>query len=223
MKPEIIDLQEQRVPKEHPLATEPPYMVFDDIVHPNDQQKLLDGAMDPNLMWCYNKVTAGDLKLKDKPNCVDVPQFVHPLQDMKGGAFSSHNWMADIVIDSLKANAGMEIEFIDRVKLNYIHKQPKWQHGWYNMPHCDKHLENRDQDNWVSAIYYINESDGDTYFFDKWWGDDPQYMRPLLSCQPRKGRVIIFHSNRYHASSCPVDYGARIIMNCVFKVKEQTK
>jgi hypothetical protein len=37
---------------------------------------------------------------------------------------------------------------------------------------------------------------------------------------PKKGRAVIFPSNRYHASSSPVEASRRVIINFVFLAPE---
>ena len=55
------------------------------------------------------------------------------------------------------------------------------------------------------ALYYVNDSDGDTFFFDK----DKQIVDRVT---PKKGRVVVFDGLTLHASSMPSkDY--RISMN----------
>jgi len=202
-----------------------PFIMYDNCVHPDDQQKILDAVLDPNFNWAYNKVTAGQLEKTSeiiKDNIHDCNQFVHPLVDSRGPVFSPFTYVSDIISNSLMNNLEMEIEAVDRIKVNYLHKQANWQRGWYNMPHCDKHLEGKDDEPWISVIYYVDDADGDTYFFNKFWGEDLTDMRTETTLSPKRGRLVMFHSTRYHTSSPPIDYSKRIIVNCVYKVKENS-
>jgi hypothetical protein len=63
----------------------------------------------------------------------------------------------------------------------------------YGNPH-NKHVD-RD-DNHLVALYYINDSDGDTIFFD---GDDVIHREPV-----ERGKLVVFNGQgKYHASSSP--------------------
>jgi hypothetical protein len=201
---------------------DPPFMVWDNCIHENDQKKIEDALTEANFQWSYNYHTAGELENSSHLNIYETSQFVHPIQDMRGGVFSTYDWVANIITESLKQNLEMEIELVDRIKANYLHANPKFKRGMYHTPHCDKHLEGGQDQPWISAIYYVNESDGDTYFFNKFYGDYTGDMFNISQVSPRRGRIIIFHSTRYHASSCPLEYDKRMILNCVYKVKENS-
>ena len=201
-----------------------PFLMYDNCVHPDDQQKIHDAVFDSNFNWSFNKHTASEFDEQSKLNLniYETPQFVHPLIDSKGLVFSAFNYISDIIINSVKTNLEMEIEEVDRMKINYLHANPNFKHGMYHTPHCDKHLPGKDDENWISVIYYVNDADGDTYFFNKFWGEETLELRTISQCPPKKGRLIMFHSTRYHASSCPVDTDRRVIVNSVFKVKENS-
>ena len=70
----------------------------------------------------------------------------------------------------------------------------------YNMPHIDLDAPHK------VGLYYVNESDGDTVFFNK----DNQVEKRV---QPKKGSVVIFDGSTYHASSCPLYHNKRVVIN----------
>ena len=58
------------------------------------------------------------------------------------------------------------------------------------------------------CLYYINDSDGDTFLFDKTSKDTPTILKTtklevIKTITPKKGRVVLFNGNRYHSSSGP--------------------
>ena len=81
----------------------------------------------------------------------------------------------------------------------------------YDNPHVDVKFEH------LVVLYYVNDSDGDTFIFDKTLNDTPT-IKPntkfevIKRITPKKGRAIIFDGNRYHSSSCPT-IGVRCILN----------
>ena len=88
----------------------------------------------------------------------------------------------------------------------------------HNTPHVDLK-----QPHFV-CLYYVNDSDGDTVFFDKTSADittNEEYTQaifgPICRVAPKKGRAIIFNGNRYHSSSSPSE-NVRCIINFDFAV-----
>lgn len=70
------------------------------------------------------------------------------------------------------------------------------------------------------CLYYVNDSDGDTFLFDRTTKDGPmpkdKTPEIIKRVSPKKGRVVLFNGNRYHSSSGPTK-DVRVIIN--FNVK----
>lgn len=58
-----------------------------------------------------------------------------------------------------------------------------------------------------SAVYYIEDSDGDTIFYD--YEDKQEVFRVT----PKKNTMIVFRTNTYHSGSLPMVYPTRKIIN----------
>ena len=69
------------------------------------------------------------------------------------------------------------------------------------MPHVDF-----DEPGLTTALYYVNDSDGNTVFFD-----DTYNM--VEEIKPQRGKVVIFDGLTYHASTCPTLTTNRITLN----------
>jgi len=68
-------------------------------------------------------------------------------------------------------------------------------------------------------LYYVNDTDGDTFLFDKTIDDasTPEEFKQAKfkihkRVTPKKGRVVVFNGNRYHSSSGPT-IAQRCIIN----------
>jgi hypothetical protein len=72
----------------------------------------------------------------------------------------------------------------------------------YNTPHVDNYSPH------TVAIYYVNDSDGSTFFFDK-------NMKVVDKIESKRGRMVVFPGNTYHAGQPPTT-NARIIINFNF-------
>lgn len=100
-----------------------------------------------------------------------------------------------------------EIEFkvikCNRAKFNLLWRT-KESNFRYNTPHVDEQ-----QSNFISAVYYVNDSDGDTCLF---------YPNEIVRIKPKKGSLLIFPSNIKHTSSNPTKNYERIVINFVMKL-----
>ncbi len=82
-------------------------------------------------------------------------------------------------------------------------------------PHCDIN-----KGGWT-AIYYVNESDGDTVIFNE------KTHLPLLNeeelsikkrVKNKKGRFVMFNQDYLHAGMPPIDSAYRVVINFNFKI-----
>ena len=113
----------------------------------------------------------------------------------------------------LKLENAQEV-FIERIKLNTLFKDEVLTENMFNVPHTD----NIDPD-FKTFLYYVNDSDGDTYFFNNFSIDQPPFDLTLSrSFSPKKAKGILFSSNQFHASSNPNCNLRRLVINFVYKV-----
>ena len=196
-----------------------PFYLFDDILTDKDQDWIEDTFLN-SMEWYYNDATTKYKQNLQDPKVQDTHQFVHSLiaPNVPNSRYAP---LIDSIITNIQTQTNMIVEEIHRVKANLLLNYPNWNHSMYHPPHVDVEDTTQDECNWLSMIYYVNNSDGDTYFFDTWWGEDINDMTVIGQCNPKKGRAVVFHSNRYHASSCPVKFDKRMIMNFVMKVREK--
>ena len=76
------------------------------------------------------------------------------------------------------------------------------------------------------VLYYVNDTDGDTFIFDK-FADLNNLKSPTLNesevtvikkISPKKGRALVFDGRRYHSSSAPTK-DIRCILNFDIAIK----
>lgn len=95
---------------------------------------------------------------------------------------------------------------IHRMKANLQHKQPCSKPIFFNPPHVD-HVNDVPEDHFAAVcLYYIDDSDGDTFFFDAEWDI-------IQRVTPKAGRMVLFENEVYHASSPPQKNNGRIVLN----------
>ena len=98
-----------------------------------------------------------------------------------------------------------------RLKSNLNVSIPGWEDGQCQEPHTDMPSPH------TVLIYYVNDSDGDTFIFDKKFdANNPnQYEFNILQrVSPKKNRALFFDGLYYHAGSYPIQNSARIMINC---------
>jgi hypothetical protein len=109
----------------------------------------------------------------------------------------------------------LEIEFgkieLIRAKVNLTFPYPPMMNYEHQVPHIDLQYDNGDPVNHKVLLYYINPSDGPTYFFD-------ESYRVTDQIYPKKGRAVIFDGSQIHAASNPVKNPFRFVLNIDFKV-----
>ena len=91
----------------------------------------------------------------------------------------------------------------------------------YNTPHVDMLHEKP----FLTFVYYIEESDGDTLFFDRCFekgSNDAEKAEPkiLQRVKYKKGNGVLFDGHRFHAGNSPTNYLKRTVVNYDFTIKD---
>ena len=86
----------------------------------------------------------------------------------------------------------------------------------FNTPHVD-HVE---ESKYINILYYLNESDGDTVFFNEYFnGDLPERVTVKERSSPFENGLVAFDGHQYHASSNPINFRDRITLNWTIKTE----
>ena len=138
-------------------------------------------------------------KYKDNKNVKDYIKFVHDFYELENQ--SDNTKIADIVLDAfLKYNNIKNINLL-RAKANMQTQFTGNNSNIHNTPHVDF----LDMPHHV-LIYYVNDSDGDTIFFD-------ENENEIKRVTPKRGRYALFNGNILHAGSNPIKSNYRIIID----------
>ena len=100
-----------------------------------------------------------------------------------------------------------------RIKYNMLLPNSKLIEGKNNVPHVDNNFTNS-----YSAIYFVNDSDGDTVIFnEKYTKDTTARLKNACTVKrritPKKNRFVLFDGQYFHASTNPRDSEKRIVIN----------
>lgn len=114
-----------------------------------------------------------------------------------------------------------ELDYVERIRLGMIVSDNS---DYQSEAHVDTDSPHK------TGLLYLNESDGDTIFYDKKY-DPKSGMSPIeygrletlaetKRVSPKPNRLVIFDGHTYHASSKPIKNAYRLVLNFNFMVKE---
>ena len=99
---------------------------------------------------------------------------------------------------------------ITRIKVNILFNHFEMNENKYNIPHSDC---NKDHCN---IVLYLNESDGDTIFFNEYYDKNLNNLTIKQRVSPKVNRAVI-SDGLMHTSSNPTKNEIRIVLNAVLE------
>lgn len=181
-----------------------------------------DGQFD----WYWNNGTIyGTIHKTDDGTIVDSktvdnPQFTHILVSNNKVLSPFYHFFSEM-IGIVEKQVGCKVKNIIRVKANLTFKDATYPTDCYNGAHVD-FFDN----NVITFLYYINDSDGDTIFFSDFLNHkedkEDKNIRELVEIHretPKAGTGLLFKSNQLHSSSPPKSTNRRMVMNYVLEME----
>jgi hypothetical protein len=168
--------------------------------------------LDDSFPWYYHGSSSSyneeyeqfnNLVVTDKTD--DNPIFIHMFYDIDRP--NNSNWwgLVNNIVTMAEHYIGRSADEIYRVKAN-LSLPMKPDADTYSFPHYDSPKDH------VTILYYVNDSDGDTVFFD-----DDNNIKDRIS--PKANRAVIFDSNILHAASNGQTSERRVVINTVLYMK----
>jgi hypothetical protein len=199
------------------------FRIYDQFIPPSYQKALHDEMFSSAFPWHFIGSTlladpSQPYHLTDMGSAdsgLDTPQMYHTFYNKTFGSEgrpSSHYYMVKPLLYFIEQQADITITEIHRIKANMLTSVEGV--SGHHIPHIDE----RDPDH-MSLIYYVNDSDGATVFFDQIGNGRTCHSDFTLQHQqtPRQGSAVLFDSNRFHASSMPLLTPARAVINFIFR------
>lgn len=202
--------------------------IIDNAISKESQDFLETMLLDNNMFPYYYEHTTvfgqeGELAHKSNLKLINQSQFVHKFYDEEvlSSAFDSITEVFhEYILESFQPK---------RLKANLLHAPFTRSEAVHHAPHVDS-AEN----DYITLLYYVNDSDGDTYLFDKSFDQKTintmekytetiSNLKPEKKVSPRKGRLLKFKSNRFHASSPPLSHDTRCVINMIFKMSNTSE
>mgnify|MGYP003138720949 CR=1 FL=1 len=145
--------------------------------------------------------TGFEKKLNKKYKSTDTFQLVHVLYKSNTRQKSMHYpYFYELFKQIVNKMIKRDVELL-RMKENLLFKK---ENKTINNFHID---DNKDL-NFKTAIYYIDDTDGDTVIYDN---------KKLKRIKPEAGKVLLFDGDLYHASSNPTKNNLRKVVNINFR------
>lgn len=195
----------------HPIEKDK-IIVIDNILTDTHLSMLLESVKSTEFPWYYlpNTHTA--------PTVIEEYShgFIHWLQEPEkfGKAPSIYLNIFSPVLYILLDKANMEFRGLIRSRVN-LSTRSSVQHKGY--PHVDWIYD----EPYYSAIFYLEDSDGDTCFYNV---EDDGYSEIHLSedikvikrVTPKRNRAVIFQGNIAHSAMLPLNHNTRTVVNFCF-------
>ena len=151
----------------------------------------------------YNRgVTVTDSRTLDNPQFVHVSFFKQKNTDL-----FEHFYPVVFLLEQHKRKSYHDR--LLRIKANLVYKRENYPADHYNTPHVDDDAPTE------TLLYYVNESDGDTFIFNNEARNENR-LSIEHRISPKKGRAILFDSRILHAGSPPTKTETRIVLNFMF-------
>jgi hypothetical protein len=183
-------------------------MIIDQAVPTSIQDLLENIALGDKINWfrstgaTYNEATPQVFPVT--PDSLDVQQFTHLIYELKQPVSQLFHTVLPVI-----TAIPYTIKQLIRIKMNlcvYAQTDNPNAHG---MPHVDF---TEIKEPLMSAIYYVNDSTGDTLIFDQRFREKaPLTVKTRVT--PKKGRLLVFDGWLLHAGNTPRTNAPRININ----------
>jgi len=154
---------------------------------------LKETIFNDNFPWYYLHDSA---TLEEKSNTFNYSWY-HALV-LDGRINSSFYKLFESSILNILEKFKLKNKIINRIRLGKTVSIGK---KYINNSHIDQHEKHQ------TILYYLNDSDGDTYFYKK----DKKTIEKQIT--PEQNKAVLFDGLIYHASSKPIKNMYRLVLN----------
>lgn len=163
-----------------------------------------------NKIWIYHPKTVEseifeqnikkyDLSENIIKNIDDQPYFVHSIVAGQNITDPTIGPICAKLLMQFRERTNFPFKDIIRLKANLSVPSNSLNNEQHNYVHIDLDEEH------YAMIVYLNETDGDTLFFNK--------KEIIKEVSPKKGRVVIFDGKILHANKTPKKHNNRLVLN----------
>ena len=184
-------------------------VVIDDIIEERYQNRLEKFLLDEEAPWnlCHGTVSLKYSYNEVFKTGINPPQFVKefPLENKLNSNIIFVKPLVDAVSLIYNQNLG-----VLRSKFNLLTLRND---DTFHYPHADTDAYDKQI---MSCVYYVNDSDGDTFLFNEKPSKDLKKITVKERISPKSNRLLVFDSSYLHSSSAPKLTNERVVINFVF-------
>ncbi len=133
-------------------------------------------------------------------------QFIHTFVRNSQVTSEYYEIIRDVVV-LFESKTGLHVKSIHRAKANLMVRSTWTEKEFEESIHTDE-----DDPKYISLVYYVIDSDGDTVILD----DDKTTV--LETASPVQGDLLYFSSAKHHRPTPPKEYNRRIVLNIVVEI-----
>jgi hypothetical protein len=179
--------------------------------------KITDAVFDLQFPWYYGPTAYAS---EEKKSLYDHSYSHLVLSD--GKAYNQVGDMLAMTLYNLSDVIQQDIKTILRIRLGSIPVTPK---PIIHTPHVDLEFSHK------TALLYLNDSDGDTIFYDlkypfterlsthDYYLKNKKKVKIVETVKPEKNKFIWFDGFNYHSSTSPTKVDRRIVVNFNYVTK----
>ena len=185
-------------------------IVLDDAIPKVRQLEIEEMCTNNMFKWSYipGSVKESDIeqyRARVTDHSLNVPQFGSTL-------YSQNEAIPEFVtMVPILSAIPFTIGFLTKIKITLTLPAAGATDLSYGVPHVD--FPNTKEN--MTAIYYVNDSDGDTVIFNEEYGYQGQ-LTEKKRITPKQGRLVVFKGKLMHAGNYPTTNKPRIIANINF-------
>lgn len=185
-------------------------IVLDNFIPKSYEDKIKNEILSEQINWHFMKdIAFTQQDIQDFKLSKSIPAFAHKFYDMSVGVISPGYGLV------------LPIVYFACDKINYPVSEIISARSFLSMPVQDAVYDHIHVDRTVPhtvVLYYVDDSDGDTVFFNETFNDvaekDAKFENLTIrkTVTPKKGRAVIFDGSIYHTATRPTR-GSRLIIN----------
>ena len=185
--------------------------IIDNFLTKSYYKGILDLLTGPNFGWCYSDNIS--IEHPESPH-LNGYGFSHIFWHKEKGATSQYtSFIQPLLFQIMDV---VNCDFILRARADMV----TWSKDDYiHRPHIDFPFPN------TASVFYINESDGDTIFYNIKPEDVPKDkdLKEYDRVSPKANRLIIFDGDLLHTGCSPTKHKNRILINSNFIKSENVE
>ena len=171
-------------------------LIIKKVIEKTKADELEKILLSDNFPWYWNEST-----LIGKESSLNSFMFTHNFV-VDGKVNSDYFYLLEPIFVAVEKHA--KIKSVLRIKANLLIKQELTEKELEDEIHTDI-----DSSDYISFVYYVTDSDGDTVLFDN---DE------TITVSPQKNTGVLFTSNMKHRATSPMLHKRRVVLNFVFKI-----